>query len=106
LGGGEEEGLWAAWRGQQAWRWYFGGGDDGLEVAEKAPGDTQAACGPVWPSVRGCLARPFQGVLGTDRMRVLARGHIRDELRKQNFLGTHLEAEGFAQTQVCQEVRV
>jgi hypothetical protein len=90
LGGGEEEGLWAAWRGQQAWRWDFGGGDDGLEVAEKAPGDTQVACGPVWPSVRGGLAR----------------GHIRDELRKQHFLGTHLEAEGFAQTQVCQEVRV
>jgi hypothetical protein len=56
--------------------------------------------------VRGCLARPFQGVLGADRMRILARAHIRDELWKQNFLGVHLEAESFTQTQVCQEVRV
>jgi hypothetical protein len=106
LDGGEEEGLWPAWCGQQAWRWHFGGRDNGLEVAEKSPGDTQASGGPARPAMRRFLARPLQGVLGADRIRVLARVYIRDERWQEDFLGLHLEAERFAQTQVCQEMRV
>jgi hypothetical protein len=95
--------LRSAWRGQQAWRWHCGGGDDGLEGAEKSPGDTQASCGPARSSMRRCLARPLQGVLGADRMRVLWRVHIRDELGQEHFFRLHLKTEGFAQTQVGQQ---
>jgi hypothetical protein len=56
--------------------------------------------------MRRFLARPLQGVLGADRRRVLARVDIRDERWQEDFLGLHLEAERFAQTQVCQEMRV
>jgi hypothetical protein len=45
-------------------------------------------------------------VLGADRIRVLSSVHIRDERWQEDFLGTHLETEGFAQTEVGQQVRV
>ncbi len=85
--------------GEQAWSWHLGFRDRGVEGAEKSPCHTQASRGPARPPVRGFLAGPLQGQLGSDRMTVLSGLHRRYELRKEDFLGTHLEAEGFAQTQ-------
>ena len=75
-----------------------GFGRRGLEVAEKPPCHTQASRGTARPPVRGFLAGPLQGQLGSDRTGVLLGLHKRDKLRKEDFFGTHLEAEGFAQT--------
>ena len=92
--------------GEQTGVWHLGIGHGSLEIAQKGPRYTQTSSGAAGSAVSGFLAGPLQRGLGTDGAGTLLRFHIGDELGQGDFLGTHLEAERFAQAQIGHQLGV
>ena len=94
-------GFRPSWGREQPWGWHFGIGCGGLEVAEKPPRHTQTSRRTAGPSVRRMPGRPIQGPSGHGSDAVFSWAFTNaTNSGRRNFLGTHLESEGFAQAQV------